>query len=165
VNAIHIKAPTIADVVDEALRQLAACGLFGPNSYTLGIATAVRNAMLNAIRDAMDLGAAGAFIRLYDGSRPATGGSITTLLAELQCSTTSAGNAANGVLILNSITQDPSANASGTATWFRIVDSDGTFVTDGNCGTSGSDMNLTTTTIVITQPVSISSGTFTAGNA
>jgi hypothetical protein len=71
----------------------------------------------------------------------------------------------NGVLTANAITQDASANATGTATWFRIVQSDGsTFVLDGNVGTSGSDLNLTTTSIVATQPVSVTSFVITEGN-
>lgn len=123
----------------------------------------IRNAML----DAITTGAGGsALLRIYDGSRPATGGTATTLLAELTCNATFAAGAASGVLTLNAITQDSSANATGTATWFRIVQSNGTtHVLDGNVGTSGSDLNLTTTSIVSGQPVSISSFTITEGNA
>ena len=36
---------------------------------------------------------------------------------------------------------------------------------DGSVGTSGSDLNLTTTSIVATQPVSITSFVITEGNA
>lgn len=122
----------------------------------------IRNVMLDAITTRAG---ANALLRLYDGSRPATGGTATTLLAELTCSATFAPAASGGVLTLNAITQDSSANASGTATWFRIVKSDGTtFVLDGDVGTSGSDLNLTTNVIVITQPVSISSFVITEGN-
>ena len=106
-----------------------------------------------------------ALLRIYDGSRPATGGTATTLLAELTCNATFAAAASSGVLSLNAITQDSSANATGTATWFRIVKSDGTtHVLDGSVGTSGSDLNLTTTSIVATQPVSVSSFTITEAN-
>ena len=107
-----------------------------------------------------------ALLRIYDGSRPATGGTATTLLAELTCGTPFAAAAVNGVLTLGAITQDSSANATGTASWFRIVKADGTtHVMDGNCGTSGSDLNLTTLSIVSGQPVSISSFVITEGNA
>lgn len=128
----------------------------------LAYSTAIRNAML----DAVTTGAGGsALLRIYDGTRPASGGTATTLLAELTCNATFAPGASSGVLTLNSITQDSSANASGTATWFRIVKSDGTtFVMDGNVGTSGSDLNLTTTTIVSTQPVSVTSFVITEAN-
>jgi hypothetical protein len=108
-------------------------------------------------------------VRIYDGTRPATGGAATTLLAELTCNPVRqrrrAPRGAAVTLTLGTITQDASANATGTATWFRIVKSDGTtFVMDGNVGTSGSDLNLTTTSIVATQPVSVSSFTITEGN-
>ncbi|HOU23873.1 MAG TPA: hypothetical protein PLN42_06455 [Anaerolineae bacterium] len=130
----------------------------------MGIAYAatLRNSMLDAITT---LAGASALLRIYDGTRPATGGTATTLLAELTCNATFAPGAAAGVLTLNAITQDSSANSSGTATWFRIVKSDGTtHVLDGNVGTSGSDLNLTTTTIVATQPVSVASFVITEGN-
>jgi hypothetical protein len=131
----------------------------------LGVVTATRNTWLDSIKTAMDAGGAGAFIRIYDGTRPATGGTATTLLAELTCAYPSSPAASSGVLTFNAITQDSSANATGTATWFRIVTSASVFVIDGSVGTSGADLNLTTTAIVITQPVSISSATITAPNA
>lgn len=128
----------------------------------LAYSTAIRNAMLDAITTGAG---ANALLRIYDGTRPATGGTATTLLAELTCNATFAPSASGAVLTLNSITQDSSANASGTATWFRIVKSDGTtHVMDGNVGTSGSDLNLTTTSIVATQPVSVTSFVITEGN-
>lgn len=127
----------------------------------LAYSTAVRNAMLDAITSAAG---GSALLRIYDGSRPATGGAATTLLAELTCNATFAAGASSGVLTLNAITQDSSANATGTATWFRIVTSGATFVLDGNVGTSGSDLNLTTTSIVATQPVSVTSFVITEGN-
>lgn len=131
----------------------------------LGIVVATRNAMLNQITAAIDAGAAAALIRIYDGTRPATGGAATVLLAELTCTDPAAPVAASGVLTFSAITQDASANATGTATWFRIVDSAFAIVFDGSVGVSGADLNLTTTSIVATQPVSISSATITAPNA
>ena len=127
----------------------------------LAYATTLRNAMLDEITTAAGNAA---LLRIYDGVRPSTGGTATTLLAELTCGTPFAASASSGVLTLGSITQDASANASGTATWFRIVTSGGTFVLDGNVGTSGSDLNLTTTTITSGQPVSVTSFTITEGN-
>lgn len=128
----------------------------------LGLSTAARNAMLDAITTAV--GASG-LLRIYDGSRPATGGSATTLLAQLTCNSTFAPAASSGVLTLNAITADSSADATGTATWFRITTSGGTAVIDGNVGTSGSDLNFNTTSIVAGANVSVSSFTITAGNA
>lgn len=131
----------------------------------LAFAVAIRNSMLNQITAAIDAPVGAGLFRIYDGTRPATGGAATTLLAELTFTDPAAAAAASGVLTFSAIAQDASANATGAATWFRFVDSAATFVCDGNVGTSGSDLNLTTTSIVATQPVSISSATITAGNA
>ena len=129
---------------------------------TLGYSTALRNAQLDQITSTV--GASG-FLRIYDGSRPATGGTATTLLAELTLNATFAPGASSGVLTLNAITADSSANATGTATWFRIVTSGATFVMDGSVGTSGQDLNLSTTSIVSGATVSVTSATITAGNS
>lgn len=128
----------------------------------LAYSDTVRNARLDAITTAAG---ASALLRIYDGTRPATGGTATTLLAELTCNATFAPGASSGALTLNSITTDSSANATGTATWFRLVTSGGTFVLDGNVGTSGSDLNLNTTNLVLGGPVAVSSFVITAGNA
>lgn len=129
---------------------------------TLGISVAARNAMLDAITTA--IGSSGK-VRIYSGTQPATGGTATTLLAELPLSATAAAAASSGVLTLNAITNDSSADATGTATWFRILTSGNTAVIDGTVGTSGADLNLNTTSIVSGGPVAISSFTITAGNA
>lgn len=129
----------------------------------LGYAAALRNARLDQITTRAGNGA---LLRIYDGSRPATGGTATTLLAELVCGSPFAGAASGGQLTANAVTQDSSANATGTATWFRLVQSDGsTHVMDGNVGTSGSDLNLNSTSIVAGGTVSVTSFVITAGNA
>ena len=127
----------------------------------LAYSTTVRNGMLDFITST--IGASG-FLKIYNGTRPATGGTVTTLLSTLTLNSTFAPASSSGVLTLNAITQDSSAAATGTATWFRLTTSGGTFVCDGNVGTSGSDLNLTTTSIVATQPVSVTSFTITEGN-
>jgi len=131
----------------------------------IAFAVTTRNGWLDNINTLLNAGAGAALIRIYDGSRPATGGTATTLLAELTCTDPAAPAAASGELTFSAITQDSSANATGTATWFRMVDSAGNFVLDGNVSTSGSDLNLTSTSITATEAVSISSATITAGNA
>ncbi len=129
---------------------------------TLAFSTAARNGMLDAITTA--IGSSG-FIDIYNGARPASGGTATTKLAHLALSATSAPAASGGVLTLNAITNDASADATGTATWFRLTTSGGTFVIDGDVSTSGADLNLNTTSIVVGGPVAISSFTITAPNA
>lgn len=130
----------------------------------LAFATTLRNARLNQITTSVDAGAGAGLLRIYDGSRPASGGAATTLLATLTFSDPAFGAASSGSVTASAITQDSSADATGTATWFRVVDSTGTFVIDGSVGASGSDLNLTTTSIITGQPVSISSFVITEGN-
>jgi hypothetical protein len=129
-------------------------------------ATNLRNARADAITT---FAGSSALIRIYDGTRPAspaTAVSTQNLLATLTCNATFAAAASNGVLTLNAITQDSSADATGTASWFRMVKSDGsTVVMDGDVGTSGADLNLNTTSIVSGGPVSITSFTVTEGNS
>lgn len=129
----------------------------------IGLATTLRNARLDQITAAIDAGTAG-LLRIYDGSRPATGGAATTLLAELTFSDPSAAAAAGGVLTFSAITADASANATGTATWARIVTSAAAFVADMSVGTSGADINFNTTSIVAGANVSVSSLVWTEGN-
>lgn len=132
---------------------------------TVGLVTAARNAHLDDINARINAGAGAGFLRVYDGTRPATGGTATTLLAELTFTDPAAPAAASGVLTFSAITADASANASGTATWCRMVDSTGAFVADGSVGTSGADYNLSTVTITSGVAVSCTSATLTAGNA
>lgn len=128
----------------------------------LGFVTALRNARADAITTFA--GASGK-LRIYSGSRPATGGAITTLLAELTCNATFAPAASGGVLTLNAITQDSSADSTGTASWARIFKSDGTtIVCDCSVGTSAADIILNTTSIVAAAVVACSSATITEGN-
>jgi len=106
------------------------------------------------------------YIRIYDGTQPATGDTAITsqvLLAELTFASTAFGTASGGIAVANSIGPDVSANASGTATWARLFKSDGTTsVMDCSVGTSGADINLTTVTIVLGAAVSITAMTYTA---
>lgn len=130
----------------------------------LKYAAALKNRKLDAITT--ELGS-NAIIRLYSGTQPTnpdTALSGNTQLAELACSVTLAAGASGGVLTLNSITADSSADATGTATFGSILTSGGTRKIDFSVGTSGSDLNLNTTSIVSGAQVSISSFTITSGN-
>lgn len=134
---------------------------------TVSFSTAIRNAMLNALRDQIDGGSGAGKLRIYNGTKPAAGAAITTevLLAELTLSDPCAGAAASGVLTFSPITQDSSANASGNASWFRIVDSADTYCIDGAITATGGggDLTLATVAVVATQPVQVSALTITAG--
>jgi hypothetical protein len=73
--------------------------------------------------------------------------------------------ASSAVLTASAITT-ANAAATGTASFYRLLKSDGTTVIEqGTVGTSGADLNLNTTSIVSGGPVAVSSKTFTEGNA
>jgi len=131
----------------------------------LAFTTTLRNARADAITTARDAAVTAGKIRIYDGTRPATGGTVTTLLAEMTMNDPSSPAASGGILTANSIADDVSADNTGTATWFREVDGDDNFVTDGDVGTSGSDLNLNTVSITAGLNVSITSYVTTEGNA
>ena len=125
----------------------------------------------NGTRDAQQNGlityaGSNCIIRIYDGSQPAnanTAITTQTLLVSLPVSG-SFGTDSNGTITLSAVTS-ASAVATGTASFFRIVKSDGTTVVmDGSVGTSNADMILNTTAIANTQTVAISSGTIIRAN-
>lgn len=132
----------------------------------LGIDVTIRNARLDEITTALDAGAGAAKIKMYDGTRPATGAAITTqvLLATPLMSATSFPAASSGSMTANAVTT-VQAVAASTLTWFRMTDSDDNFVCDGDIATSGSDLNVNTTTTSIGVDVDVTSIVLTAGNA
>lgn len=127
----------------------------------LKISTTAVNTQADALSDLLDNG----YLRIYDGTQPANANTaITTqvLLAELRFNATAAPAASGGVLTMNSITQDSSANNTGTATWFRALKSDGsTVVFDGSVGTASCDLNLGSTSITSGASVAVTSMTYT----
>ena len=133
----------------------------------LKMSATLRNNMLDEITG---YAGASAILKIYSGTQPATGGAETTVLAQLTCNATFAAAASAGVLTLNSITADSSANASGTATWFRIYQSDGTtHVLDGDVSTTAAgtgDLQLDDTAIVLGGTVALGGpNTVSAPNA
>lgn len=128
------------------------------------ISNAAASAAANAVVDLIDVGGAG-YLRIYSGTKPAGPDSAlagNTLLAELRFSATAFGNASNGVATANAITADTAADATGTATFFRVFAGDGTTaIFDGEIGTSGSDINISSTAIQAGAEVSVSALTYT----
>lgn len=131
------------------------------------IATNTRNAMLDALSARIDLASGSpnaGRIDIYDGSQPANANTAVTTqvrLASLTFADPNAAAAAAGVLTFNTIQEDSSADATGTATWARIVDGDGNTVFDCDVGTSGTTIVLNTASIVAAGPVRITSFTLT----
>ena len=106
-------------------------------------------------------------LRIYAGTQPATadtaidGGNI--LLAELTMNAAAFGSPTAGLMSAAAITADSSANADGTATWFRLWQSNGTTpLMDGTVGTSGCDLNLNSVAIQQGGTVSVTSFTYQA---
>jgi hypothetical protein len=109
------------------------------------------NVTVNAEADALARLLDNGYLRLYSGSQPTnadTALGAQVLLAELRFAATSAPAASAGVLTFSAITSDTSADATGTAAFYRALKSDGTSVVmDGSVGTSSADLVLNSTAI------------------
>lgn len=133
---------------------------------TFRINNNVAKAMCDAIVDAIDVGGTGTLV-IRSGAAPtnvedaATG----TLLATLTFSATAFGAAADAnpgaTATASSITSDTSADATGTAGYFRAISGGGTAIFQGACGTSGSDMNFNSTAIQSGAEVAVTAMTVT----
>ena len=129
---------------------------------TTGYNVLARYAQLDALTT---FAGAGAKLRIYNGTRPATGGTATTLLAEFTLGSPFAPAAASAVLS-PTLPSNTTGITDGTATWFRVTRSDGTtHVLDGSAGTSGTDMVLNTASVTTGVAVSVTGWTVTRGNA
>jgi hypothetical protein len=120
-----------------------------------------RNIFLDQIDT--DIGASG-LLRVYDGTQPtnvATALGAQVKLAELPLSATAFGAAAAGVLTANAITNDASADATGTASWGTLTTSAGVRIVDFSVGTSGADLNFNSVAFQAGAQVSCSAFTIT----
>lgn len=127
--------------------------------------TTLKAALVNQIKTFIDAGAGAGQIHFYTGAMPATpetAPSTQVLLGVLTFSDPM-GTESGGVLTAASITEDSSANAGGTATWARIVDSTGAAVMDVDVtSTTGTGaIKLNTVTIVANGPIRVDSCTIT----
>ena len=127
------------------------------------ISAAARTAMVQQIQVAIDAGAGAGTIKIYTGTQPAGPGTAPsgTLLGTLTLSDPAFPAASNGVLTASAITSDTSADATGTATWFRAATSTGVAVIDGSVGTSAADLILTSVSIVAGGTIAVTSWTIT----
>ena len=124
----------------------------------------ITNAAANAAANAVTALVNGGSLRIYSGTKPATPDdalSGNTLLAQLSFGATAFGSAANGVSTANAIASDTSADATGTASFFRAHNSSGTAVFQGTCGTSNADLVLSSTSISSGGTVEVTSLTYT----
>ena len=123
---------------------------------------ASRNLALNAAFDILNSGK----LRIYDSTQPTnadTALGAQVLLADLTLNATAFAAAASASKSANAITQDSSADASGTATWGTLVASSRASVgtLDFSVGTSGANMNLNSVAISSGAAVSCTAFTIT----
>lgn len=121
---------------------------------TLSIANAQAITCCDAIVDSVDAGAGPGILRIYSGTVPAnvdTALGAQVILAELTMSDPAFGAAVDAnpgaTATADPIADDVSANATGTASFFRIFDSNGVARIQGTCGTSGAELILNSVAI------------------
>jgi hypothetical protein len=125
-------------------------------------ATGVQTSRMTVVLTAIDAGGSAGKLKIY-----ASNGS--TLLAVLPLSYpcgTVGGSSPSVALTLGTITTDAAGEANGTAALASITTSADTVVGSGlTVGTSGSNINLNTTSITTSGSVSMSSGVLTHNSA
>jgi hypothetical protein len=138
----------------------------------LGYTVALREAQLDEIAAAIEAGAGAGVLKIYGDTRATdadTAVGAQTLLATHTLpdpvESGGAGTTTPGALTFGTISDDTNVDATEQANWFRIEDSNGNAVLDGDVGTSGSDLNFDTVAFVSGGTSSITSFVITAGNA
>ena len=125
----------------------------------------LRDARLQAIVDTLDGGSGPGYIEFYDGVRPVTGGTVTTLLSTHLLSSP-CGVVLDQVLTFNTIEDDVSADAAADVTWVRFYDGDGAFQMDADCGLTGSgaDFIFDDDAILVGALIHVTAGSISEGN-
>lgn len=134
----------------------------------ISMTTALRNTLLDTIETQ---GGNAALLRIYGGTAPAdangtalTGANILATLT-LPADWMNAASGGTKTLLGTWTATGGAVGNTGTATHFRILNNAGTVTyLQGNVGTSGSDLNLSSTSITSGGTVSITGFTLTAGN-
>jgi hypothetical protein len=117
-------------------------------------AASLRTARMTAVRDAIDAGSGPGTLEI---GTTAMGTVLAVLTFSDPCGTVS-----GDVLTFSAITQDSSADATGTAAEARIKDSTGSVVISGlSVGTSGTNIIMSSTSITSGSPVPLTSATLT----
>lgn len=130
--------------------------------------TAVRNARLDAIETAIGTAP---LLRIYSGTKPTDCGTAlsgNTLLAECTLPSDWLAAASAGAKAKSGTWQDTSADATGTATFYRIYDSGGATCHEQGTVTvtgGGGDMTVDNTSFATAQSFTINTFSYTEGNA
>ena len=133
----------------------------------LGLSTTVRNARAQILIDAINAGTGAGKAKFYDGIRPATGGTVTNLLGTINFADPCAPAPVDGVTTFSAMQTGVTATGTGTVTWARIEDSEGTFVMDASVTITGDGGDFTFGAVdwETGAPYAITSATLTEGGA
>lgn len=121
----------------------------------------VAKTMCDAVVDALDAGAGAATVTIYDGAMPTNceDADAGTVLAILTCSDPAFGAAADlapgARATASAVTGDSSANATGTADYFRAKDSNGVVVLQGDVTATGGGGAMELNSITINTGVAV----------
>lgn len=126
---------------------------------TCKLADAARNAMTDARAGLMVSGT----VKIYSGTQPATADTAPSgsLLATFTLDSSPFGSSGSpaGTATAADVPFSVNAGATGQAGYYRVEGSGGTDVEDGACGTSGTEMTLSTTSLVSGVAVTITAWT------
>ena len=135
---------------------------------TLSISNLQAIVICDAVVDSCDAGATAASLRIYSGTPPTLADTAlagNTLLAQLVMSDPAFGAAVDAnpsaTATASAITDDTAADATGTASFFRILDSNGVVRIQGTVGTSGAELILNSVAIQVGALVKVTSLTVT----
>jgi hypothetical protein len=126
--------------------------------WTIAHTTSIRNQLCDLVVDAVDGGSTDSSgdIAIYTAS-------FATLLCTINFAAPPAfGAASSGAASATSLPRTGTAVAGGTAAVFRMRNRDNTELLNGSVGTSGQDMNLSSTTIATNDEISLNTITYTA---
>lgn len=125
----------------------------------LAHSTAAKNTMLDAIDTLINTGAGTAVLKIRAGSVGTPG----TVLATINLGNPAFGAAASGAMTMSGLPlSDTSADATGTAGMFEILDRDANVVVSGSITATGGggDMTMPSTSITATEPVDLNTFTY-----
>jgi hypothetical protein len=133
-------------------------------AFDPGLSKTPAKAALDAIVDSLDTGTGTANLKIFSGAQPASPDTGTgTTLASMDVSSPAFGAAATGTGgDANYVTaertgdiSDTSADATGTAAWYRLSNKSGVAKIDGSVGTATADLILDSVSITAGQTVKV----------
>ncbi len=121
------------------------------------ISTATRNAIVDSVSAKVDGGAGAGYVELRTGTQPATANDAATgtVLATVVCADPSFSAASSGFASMAGVPRSDVADATGTAGWFRFLDSAAATVMDGSVTGTGGGGDM-----VIDNPALVTGQTF-----